>query len=231
MDRDRIGGAVHAGRDVLDPVMVICVILDSIPKTKKCTKCGEIKPLDDFRYDKRWINCKCCRSCKNLEQREKSRLKGVSPRHFTEYIIIDGISHKKCSMCMEIKPLNQFYFHKRHKNKDGFEWSCKRCMYLNNRKWRIDNRDHYHDYMNKRTSCAKRLCPAIRSDLVESFNCPVCGKVFGKMRSVVKSKINSGHSGIFYCSHPCYHISTTKAWREKSPYAKKIKRLRKMHGI
>jgi hypothetical protein len=135
-------------------------------------------------------------------------MKGVY--HPMQYIVIqsiDGISYKECPCCKENKPLTEFSpARKRRCNHISF---CKTCQ---------------NERMKKLRKCAKIFCELISINKIIKSICPVCGIEFGVLHYQF-------HPTTKYCSHQCHSISMSKAYREKSPYAKKIKQLRKVHGL
>lgn len=88
---------------------------------KKCTKCGIVKPAEDFNKSKKsrdglqW-NCKSCRRVWRLEQRNKEK---TSP------------DEKRCSACKIIKPRRAFY--RNSLSSDGLRSWCIDCEKVYNR--------------------------------------------------------------------------------------------------
>ena len=82
---------------------------------KKCSKCGETKPLAEFykckkKPDGLQFYCKVCNS-----ERQKSRNFSVDP----------NLKEKKCRKCDETKPVAEF---SKYKNSpDGLFYHCKVC--------------------------------------------------------------------------------------------------------
>lgn len=98
------------------------------PGYKKCTKCGNILPLELFNWKekgkRRCSRCKDCRRewyfAKNLHR--KRRLKKASTA-----------SAKECSICHLV--LNKkLYFSENKTNKDGFSIYCKECSSIQKKK-------------------------------------------------------------------------------------------------
>ena len=94
--------------------------------------------------------------------------------------------------------------------------------FLEERKEKYQNDELFKKYVlttsKERYYCIKTKCKK-RSNVTTILNCLVCGKEFG----VEANKVGSAK----YCSRECQHISMTKDWREKSPYAKRIKKIKK----
>jgi len=55
--------------------------------------------------------------------------------------------YKKCSKCGEIKPFEEFYKDKSHK--DGYRSICKKCIKENNKKWYEENKEYMKEYNKK----------------------------------------------------------------------------------
>lgn len=85
---------------------------EPIIEQKKCTKCGEYKPLDKFPKDKKrkdghYVVCLDCRH------------KGVE--------ITIQLTEKQCKKCLIIKPVSEFNTSKY--SKDGYAGVCKICRH------------------------------------------------------------------------------------------------------
>ena len=93
---------------------------------KKCSKCGETKPLDEFHKDKNMPDglkyaCKSCVAGYNRTLHEKMG-RGVP-------------MSKHCHLCNETKISSEFY--KKKSSIDGLQTCCKICT-------RNQNRRNYH---------------------------------------------------------------------------------------
>ena len=133
---------------------------------------------------------------------------------------------KKCLKCGEIKPLDAFSPNPRAKDKHKYH--CKECASnaqkeryrLMSPKEKKDQRQrNFKKSQFKRRRCAKALCPKAAPSTIELI-CPVCGKKYGKLKYAFCYETS-------YCSKECYWESMRKQYREKSPYAQNIKRIRK----
>src|SRR5690554_4606417 len=106
--------------------------------TKRCTKCGEVKPLEDFRKDKRRRDGRDsrCRVCDARCSRERLwKKQGVPPEHWPQLhrevdaraarrnSVPDGF--KRCYRCGEVKPLEEFS--PRKDSRDGRQSLCYAC--------------------------------------------------------------------------------------------------------
>jgi hypothetical protein len=144
---------------------------------------------------------------------------------------------KICFKCKEEKPLSDFF---KRSNSDTPRSYCKRCWIKYNKKYDDNYKFIHHDKIRFRESdsrkkeylCAKVFCPAISSVKVVELICNVCGRKYGYPLSKYKNKIKGpDHHHPKYCSRECQHESLKKSWNKKSPYAKKVKGLRKTYGV
>jgi hypothetical protein len=104
--------------------------------TKKCTKCGEEKDIDEFGPKKTSPDGHTTRCRKCLAQIKREWVH--RPKKEKE-IIPEGFH--KCSKCGEVKELDKF--HKRTKCKDGYSHTCLECDNKYNDKWRLKNREQH----------------------------------------------------------------------------------------
>ena len=99
----------------------LCLPLDQ--PTKRCTECGETKPLDDFyvKYKATGVRLSRCKQCHNARKLStyhatKGPLKRDAPKPTT----------KTCTKCGEVKPIAAF---DRRGNSDRPRSNCKACRY------------------------------------------------------------------------------------------------------
>src|ERR1035438_7348999 len=121
-------------------------------KTKKCSKCGFDKPLDEFvksKSSKSGIRQKC-KKCSNEYYKDKRLIK-AKPKE----IIPDGF--KKCEHCRKNKEFCDF--HKSSKRKSGYSPYCKQCKkdYIENNQEKEAKRKH-NWYLAHRELSIKRSC-------------------------------------------------------------------------
>ncbi len=89
------------------------------PQTKKCTRCHQIKSLEEFTHDKSRKDghldlCKACLRQKTM----KTRLRWKQERQKLPL-------HKTCSQCQRTLPADAF--HHSTNTKDGLRSTCKAC--------------------------------------------------------------------------------------------------------
>jgi hypothetical protein len=203
---------------------------------KKCTKCGEIKPLSDFVKNKR-LNSGLGGKCKICHQKaceSYARKIGKIPwiEHARPRKEITGVIFRHCGTCGKFYPLN--HYKKSITSQDGLGPKCRNCFtseyrsrYQTDLLFKEKAKKSSRVVGKKERVCAKQLCPALNPNLIIQMSCPVCGIPFGVMRSYFNATIKAGRSPPRFCSHTCHNKTRTKAWREKSPYAQNIKRIRK----
>lgn len=114
---------------------------------KRCSHCGELKPLSEFNKDKSkkdgynaWCRC-CTREAQkkwDATRREKKQTikseQNDTPRLPFNYqrkvkrmqALSFAPETKECSCCHKVKPMTEFSCNKSHI--DGFENKCKHCM-------------------------------------------------------------------------------------------------------
>lgn len=121
-------------------------------ETKKCNKCGKVKPLPEMtrRRDEETGEFKylsCCKSCKaeyqnqyirenrdeiNRKQRErlariKKEKRTVGKQEPSKPVYVEPKS-RVCKCCKQEKPIDSFY--QKYPNRDGvwvYDWKCKEC--------------------------------------------------------------------------------------------------------
>lgn len=104
--------------------------------TKKCTRCGEEKELEEFGSKKSSIDGRDTRCKKCLAEIKREWV--ARPKKEKE-VIPDGFH--KCSKCGEIKPIETF--HKRARCKDGYSHVCMVCSNKYNDKWKKEHREQH----------------------------------------------------------------------------------------
>ena len=97
---------------------------------KRCSKCGEIKPLEKFwkdrnRKDGRYIHCADCENAKrNGRRRQRDTFKERQrKRQEKKALATKGL--KACTRCEEVKAFD--CFDKNGQKKDGLSCWCKSC--------------------------------------------------------------------------------------------------------
>lgn len=115
-------------------------------EVKKCLECGEIKPLADFIFDKRYKKyqnrCLECNKKYHHAYYEKRKAKSAN-----RAVLIDSSVMKTCIKCGEEKPLTDFRFDKISGKTVNTCNACKALIthdnYLKNRKKRLAYAEQY----------------------------------------------------------------------------------------
>ena len=136
--------------------------------TKRCSKCGETKPLSEFfkRRERPSGYASRCKLCFNTWQRGyKQRRKTEGPRERIRKIA--PTDNKTCNRCGLVKPAIEFRSHRRTDG-DGYYNQCQECerayhrsvhesrkeyqrnyiaanrgrVYATQKAWKVRNRDH-----------------------------------------------------------------------------------------
>lgn len=98
------------------------------PSTKRCSKCGETKPLSEYFKSKTGrdglrADCKECYRLSHQESKKRRMERtGIAPKE------------KECKACGEVKPISEYC--RNSLGKDGYFAACKQCVYRRNVEWR-----------------------------------------------------------------------------------------------
>jgi len=147
-------------------------------ETKKCCKCGEVKPVAEFykaagKVDGYATVCRDCARFKATEHRNK-----IAQREFRD---IQAIGKKRCWMCKRNLPLSGFNYSRQ--NLDGLTTYCREC----GKEYKRENYEQQYGEYYERTCQYRREYPeryrayrkvheAInRGDLVRPEVCSKCG--------------------------------------------------------
>lgn len=126
---------------------------------KKCSKCGETKPVNQFNKHRRKIDglALWCKPC----MREYARRWYAQTPAPPKMRVVDGL--KRCPKCGETKPVDQF--HKNCKAVDGLTPRCKPC--------RREDYDRYvaehPEYVEQNRANARRNAPRWRAEHPEKY--------------------------------------------------------------
>ena len=106
---------------------------------KKCTKCGEVKSLDEFTKDKYKKDGKSylCKSCKVVYSKkiyEKNKNEDISRLQFIK-LFNENNGLRECSKCGEVKSLDMFY--KKYKKSTA---KCIFCIKKEVKEYRQNNK-------------------------------------------------------------------------------------------
>lgn len=199
---------------------------------KKCSRCGLIKPIAEFSYDRSskdgygyW--CKSCAKEKYREKHPKPHRAFRGPL----YPATDGM--KVCLKCNENKPVSEYS--KRSSAKDGLNPICKSCYNKNQREKRDKEyaKQYYreHDYeMRERSKkylkcVSKPSCTRVGSKgaVFVLFTCEVCGNEFRRSKRSVNHNYERRGTLPRFCSRECRDEANLKHYQ--TPYARKMKKI------
>ena len=137
------------------------IFVFKITMEKKCTKCGEVKSLDEFSNNKggkfnKSSRCKICYSKyykdyskknavkikqkdkKYREKLNKKKKNNISTLQFIE-LFEKNNGLNKCNKCREVKSLDEFYNQKTARN--GKTSHCKNCVDKHVKEYSIKNKE------------------------------------------------------------------------------------------
>ena len=102
---------------------------EEVALTKKCAKCGEIKPHSEFyrgTTSRDRLHC-YCKECMKAYDRQRYEAKKNARTKV-----------KACSRCGKSKPLSEFY--KNARSNDGLQAYCKECSKVTSLRWYDQNK-------------------------------------------------------------------------------------------
>jgi len=141
-----------------------------------------------------------------------------------------SMESKRCSKCGEIKPVSEFS--KNKSKKDGLQDWCKTCLNEGNKRYYEDHKDDHVKRVKNYRRCVKNpTCPAVGGNGAKFvvLTCPICGIQFRKRQARVDYNYQKYGQTHNYCSRACHQESRRKS--HETEYSKKIKQLRKTHGV
>ncbi len=121
-------------------------------ENKKCSKCGEVKTINEFYKDKAKKDgyCRRCKECKkechDPEKLKKWKEKNIEIHTEEYYQNLSGV--KRCGKCKEVKFVSEFS--KGRINKNGLACLCKECdkkkkiKYYKNNQEKINEKSRKH---------------------------------------------------------------------------------------
>jgi len=182
-----------------------------VNETKRCTTCGEVKPLTEFHRDRtkpdgRRSRCKLCRAGYQREYYEENREKIAEYQR--EYYEENR------------EKIAEYQREYREENRE------KRAGYQ--REYREENREAERERSREYCRCVKNpACPAVgrRGAEFVTYTCEVCGTEFRRLKSKVAYDYERRGSLPRFCSTKCKGVSQRKGY--KSPYARRIERIQK----
>jgi hypothetical protein len=114
----------------------------AVALTKRCSKCGEEKPVEAFQHLKSSPDFyrAQCKVCRHLEYREANPLMRWSKDKSLQVFSLqlrEGPEEKVCCQCGLVQPMSQFYKHPR--GRKGVTSHCRQCILAANKAERAAN--------------------------------------------------------------------------------------------
>lgn len=97
------------------------------PETKRCSQCGETKPISKFSPASPGYFHGKCRDCENANRQEKRREQyrnDPEGKFYRPFVNDDGIMVKRCSKCYQEKPYPDGFY---SNGTRGYHGKCKEC--------------------------------------------------------------------------------------------------------
>lgn len=148
---------------------------------RRCARCKEIKPTEQFvpRSKGGWSSY--CRPCWNAdaEERRKRTVKNPRGKLGTGWASWRTTGRKCCPVCGEEKPITEFDWEKRWQRPTGW---CKPCSRENHNRWirtaagrAAQKRDGKKRYQDPKWAARHLTFAAIKLGLLVRRPCEVCG--------------------------------------------------------
>ena len=161
---------------------------------KKCPRCGSWKDLTHFGKNKaEWDNLTvCCKECQAVTFKKFYDKQGIRLNRRPKVIphkTIDGIEHKRCSVCGDWKILKEFY--SLRSTPDGLYSQCKECKSIYTKQYSIENkeklsikrREHYEKN-------EKQIRDKARKRYVSDFSYKLHGVISSSIYRAMREKKN-----------------------------------------
>jgi len=158
---------------------------DKMPQieSKRCSKCGQLKPAADFYSSKGSSDGYSCHCRLCVQKQKQSYYRRLAARRKSE---MPRIETKRCPRCAEVKPVSEFY--KGVGKVGGYATHCKDCASVGAAEYR--NRVADREFEDIQATGKKTCCMCNRRLPVEQFNyarsnhdglashCRDCGKEY-----------------------------------------------------
>lgn len=119
---------------------------------KRCSKCGESKPLDEFPSRKGSLDGRRneCRSCTRAFHRSWSDRNRDHVKAKRELLVANTPprSQQLCPTCQRTKPASEF--RPERLRPGGLQGRCKACQDNSIKRWRETNKEHSNEYQRSR---------------------------------------------------------------------------------
>src|SRR3990167_2956478 len=99
-------------------------------ETKRCSRCGNTKPLSEFgkRPERKSGYLSHCKECKRLAASERWSRKQQAVRDGSEKYQLLASGHQRCTKCKTVKALNGANFPPELRNRSGHSSHCRDCV-------------------------------------------------------------------------------------------------------
>lgn len=197
---------------------------DTVSLAKKCTKCGVIKPLDEYYNSKKGFAGKVplCKPCASIRAKKYNKTDIVKNLAFEK----EGKKYKRCGKCLEIKEITEFYPHG-----TSTVSKCKPC-YTQERRKGTGPEPIFVEDVNGVLSKKCRNCSQVKplSDFAKSdkgvggkrSRCIECEKVNWKEYRLSNKEKVAGMAKSWRIRNPEKQAEASKRWRLNNPQKDKV---------
>jgi hypothetical protein len=176
--------------------------------TKRCSKCGEEKPVEAFyrsRNGSYWACCKVCHSLAGREAWQPVRWSKDKCQQLYALQRTEGPEERVCCQCSIVQPLAQF--HKKRLARKGVVSYCKLCVAAKGKADRAANpeKSRWHCLLKKYGLTLEEYAHLLEQ---QNYGCAICGRppaqsrygklsvdhdhATGKVRALLCGKCNVG---------------------------------------
>jgi hypothetical protein len=209
-----------------------------LPLTKRCSKCGEVKGLDEFHLKSSHKDGRAsrCKDCVSASRGYRRRVVEALP-----------IGLKRCSSCGKIKAINEFA--KDSSCPDKRKYTCRECGKESYRKYNAAHSESRKAYAKAYRSNRPRdtwatqttsghKCQHIREEILalakRANHCPICGRelVFGankrasERRNASLDRIDNGEiktiNDVWIICDRCNQTKSDRSMPEFVQYCKTV---------
>jgi hypothetical protein len=145
---------------------------------KRCTKCGQSRPLNEFSKHSTCADGYgvYCRKCSTIQMREYRKTPAEKRSRFLLHERVKNTLTtltKCCNRCKQEKPLDAFY--KRATNLDGHHGECKKCFNVAQKEW-LKTPDGKNRHFFAQEKHKYGLSTAQVNLLMQEDVCEICGR-------------------------------------------------------
>lgn len=137
------------------------------------------------------------------------------------------ITHKACTHCKVLKPLSDYYFHKRKTRRSRYDSICKQCHCQKTSEWAIQNRDarriigrryweNNREGANAKVRERRKANPARRAKLYANYRSRYPEKMAAKDAVMIAKRAGR------LIQTPCIECGNSKSEAHHPDYAKPL---------